>query len=69
MPTQTNLVIKTPANILKLVTKKEIHIYAKNRTIASKFKKIVKKHSTIWTDQGIINLLLKQQLKVPLVDS
>jgi hypothetical protein len=68
MLTQTNPAIKTPANIPELVTKKEIHIYVKNRTIASKFEKIINKHPIIWTDQGIIDLSLEQQLKVPLVD-
>jgi hypothetical protein len=69
MLTQTNPAIKTPANIPELVTKKKIHIYTKNHTIASKFKKIVNKHLIIWTNQGIIDLLLKQQLKILLVDS
>jgi hypothetical protein len=68
MLTQTNPVIKTSANIPELVTKKGIHIYTKNRTIASKFEKIVNKHLIIWTDQGIINLLLEQQLKGSLVN-
>jgi hypothetical protein len=68
MLTRTNPAIKIFANVPELVTKKGIHIYAKNRTIASKFEKIVNKHPIIWTDQGIIDLPLEQQLKVPLVD-
>jgi hypothetical protein len=47
MLTQINPVIKTLANILKLVTKKEIHIYAKNRIITLKLEKIVNKHFII----------------------
>jgi hypothetical protein len=57
---QTNPVIKTPVNIPELTTKKEIHIYVKNCTIASKFEKIVNKHLIIWTNQGIIDLPLEQ---------
>jgi hypothetical protein len=41
MLTQTNPVIKTLINISELVTKKRIHIYAKNCIITLKFKKII----------------------------
>jgi hypothetical protein len=68
MLTQTNPTIKTPANVSELITKKGIHIYAKNCIIALKFEKIVNKHLIIWTDQGIIDLPLEQRLKVPLVN-
>jgi hypothetical protein len=47
MLTQTNPVIKTLTNVLKLVTKEKIHIYVKNCIIALKFKKIVNKHFII----------------------
>jgi hypothetical protein len=47
MLTQINLAIKTPANVLELVTKKKIHIYLKNCIITLKFEKIVNKHFII----------------------
>jgi hypothetical protein len=47
MLTQTNPVIKKFINILELVIKEGIHIYAKNRIIVLKFKKIVNKHLII----------------------
>jgi hypothetical protein len=47
MLTQTNLMIKTLTNIPELVTKKRIHIYAKNCIIVLKFKKIINKHFII----------------------
>jgi Reverse transcriptase (RNA-dependent DNA polymerase)/RNase H-like domain found in reverse transcriptase/Integrase zinc binding domain len=68
IPTRTNPAIKTPTDAPELITKEGIHIYAKDRTKASKFEKIIDKYPTIWTDQGIIDLPLEQQLKVPLVD-
>jgi hypothetical protein len=65
---RTNPVIKTPANTPELVTKEGVHIYAKDRTTALTFEKIVNKFPTIWNNQGVIDLPLEQQLKVPLVE-
>jgi hypothetical protein len=67
-PTRTNPAIKTPADAPELITKQGVHIYAKDRAKASKLEEIINRYPAIWTDQGIIDLPIDQQLKVPLVD-
>ena len=61
--------IKTPNKAPAHVTIKGVHIYTANPKQARVLEKVCCKFPTLWEDTSPINVLLKQRMKIPLVDN
>src|SRR6266699_2073387 len=63
----SNLGMKIPENAFYIVMKSGIYIYLKDPQEVRIFQKIYEKYPAIWEDQGIIDMLEKHMMKIPLI--
>ena len=59
--------IKRPEDLKETIVD-GIHIYSEDASHAKAFEEIIKKHPALWNDEGLIDVPIDEQMKIPLVD-